>query len=75
MIVASADHILSYYNFTVPKAEFPRPNWDLNFLFPALRPSVLQTGTTPNQAFKPAENDVFETCLLWMKTSVSVHSA
>jgi len=35
---------------------------------------MLQTGTTPNQALKPAENDVFETCSLWMKTCVSVRS-
>jgi hypothetical protein len=32
IIFASADDILSYYNFTVPKAEFPRPNWDSNVL-------------------------------------------
>ena len=32
ILFASADRIRPYYNFTLPKAEFPRPNWDLNFL-------------------------------------------
>jgi hypothetical protein len=58
----------------VPTAEFRRPNWNLRFYFlPALRPSVLQAGTTPNQTLKPAKKGMFEPCSLWMKIDVCVH--